>query len=649
MKKEVSIMNSKRNMLFALTLFMLVVFATTATAAATPSVTGIHPSAGPLAGGNAVTITGSGFLGATQVDFGGTAVGFSIVNDGSITLNAPAGTDYGQVYVHVTSSEGTSSETSADLYTYMPVASISDVSPLIGLSTGGTEVTIGGSYFTGADKVIFIDSNPTGQHFGQQYLGTNLVVDNDNQITITAPAGPLGDNAIIEVETPAGLSQPWVNSKFTWGTAPSVSSVSPKSGSVNGGNKVTITGSYFTGATNVNFGATPATNVIVVNNNKITATVPAGTGTVDVTVTTPFGTSGTSSADQYTYVQVSYITSITPTTGSYDGGNTIDILGYGFTGASKVVVGSKIATILSVTDNKISITVPQLTTQPGAPKTFDIQVTAAGGVSVNSSRDKYTYIAHPKIYSVSPAIGPTEGGTVVTLKGVGFTGISQVMFGDFPATAITFISDTQIKAITPQEDAGYASVVVTSTGGISDPWQGYFVFKPNPVVDSVTPSVGPINGGTKVTITGTNLYEVQKVMFGSKAATGVKVIDDSHIVATSPAGTETVDVTVVSPTGTSSTSDNDKFTYQQVTPKVTSLVPSSGSTKGGNHVAIYGSGFTGATAVKFGSVSVSKLTVTSDTKISVIAPAGKKGTVDVTVITPVGKSKLTTKDRYIYK
>ena len=54
---------------------------------------------------------------------------------------------------------------------------------------------------------------------------------------------------------------------------------------------MTITGTNFTGATVVDFGTNAATNLTVVNDTTITADSPAGAGTVDVTVTTPSGTS----------------------------------------------------------------------------------------------------------------------------------------------------------------------------------------------------------------------------------------------------------------------------------------------------------------------------------------------------------------------
>ncbi len=77
---------------------------------------------------------------------------------------------------------------------------------------------------------------------------------------------------------------------------PTVTGIMPTSGLTSGGTPVTITGTGFTGATTVKFGATSATHVTVVNNTTVTATSPAGTAeTVNVTVTTPGGTSAISS------------------------------------------------------------------------------------------------------------------------------------------------------------------------------------------------------------------------------------------------------------------------------------------------------------------------------------------------------------------
>jgi hypothetical protein len=84
-------------------------------------------------------------------------------------------------------------------------------------------------------------------------------------------------------------------------TAPVVTAISPTTGGAGGGTTVTVTGRGFTGATSVRFGAGSASAMTVVSDTQITATSPAGNGTIDVTVVTPVGTSAISQADQFTY------------------------------------------------------------------------------------------------------------------------------------------------------------------------------------------------------------------------------------------------------------------------------------------------------------------------------------------------------------
>lgn len=85
---------------------------------------------------------------------------------------------------------------------------------------------------------------------------------------------------------------------YTTPVTPVVTSVVPSSGSVSGGQQVTIFGEGFTGATQVEFGGSPATSVVVVDDTHITAVTPAHlSGTVDVEVLTVATGTGL-----YTYV-----------------------------------------------------------------------------------------------------------------------------------------------------------------------------------------------------------------------------------------------------------------------------------------------------------------------------------------------------------
>jgi hypothetical protein len=82
-------------------------------------------------------------------------------------------------------------------------------------------------------------------------------------------------------------------------------------------------------------------------------------------------------------------------------------------------------------------------------------------------------------------------------------------------------------------------------------------------------------------------------------------------------------------------------------PLVTSVTPSTGVTTGGTSVTINGSGFTGATEVKFGSVSGSKITVSSDSQITATSPMGS-GTTNISVTTPLGTSPITAGSQFTY-
>jgi hypothetical protein len=76
-----------------------------------------------------------------------------------------------------------------------------------------------------------------------------------------------------------------------------------------GGGTLTIAGAHLTESTAVLFGSTAGTGISVVSNSRISVQIPPGTGTVDVTVVGPGGTSATTGADQYTYLARSAIVS----------------------------------------------------------------------------------------------------------------------------------------------------------------------------------------------------------------------------------------------------------------------------------------------------------------------------------------------------
>ena len=139
---------------------------------------------------------------------------------------------------------------------------------------------------------------------------TSYTVDSATQITAVSPAGTAGTLVDITVTTPGGTSPHVGADTFQYAAttgAPSIGGLSLSSGPAAGGATVTIYGTNFTGATGataVQFGAVNATSYTVDSATQITAVSPAGTaGTfVDITVTTPGGTSPHIGADTFQYV-----------------------------------------------------------------------------------------------------------------------------------------------------------------------------------------------------------------------------------------------------------------------------------------------------------------------------------------------------------
>jgi len=167
-------------------------------------------------------------------------------------------------------------------------------------------------------------------------------------------------------------------------------------------------------------------------------------------------------------------------------------------------------------------------------------------------------------------------------------------------------------------------------------------------VKSVSPSHGPMTGGTVVTIRGANLLGTTAVEFGSSPGTSIIIHNNNVIFATSPAEVGgTVDVTVVTSTaGTSALNPGDQFTYTGG-PTIQSVSPRIGADTGGTKVTISGTDFAGATAVNFGAVSV-PFTIDSNIAVSTVAPAEPAGKVDVTVTGPDGTTPIDPADVFTF-
>ncbi|KAJ5661421.1 uncharacterized protein N7477_009037 [Penicillium maclennaniae] len=578
-----------------------------------PTITRINPTSGPTTGGTTVSITGTNLATPTAVTFGGTAATVNSSTPTSISVTSPAHVA-GAARVVVTTANGTSIQPVN--FTYITVAApvITSLSPTSGPVSGGNIVTINGT------NLLYT----TGVTFGATPASSFAILSN-TQVAAVAPAGAAGSTTV-SVTNGAGTSStlPYT---YNGAAVPVVSSVSPTSGPAAGGNTAIISGSGFTFATAVTFGATPATSFTVVSDTAINAVVPPGPsagGVVDVLVTGPSGTSAPGTTYTYTAAPTPTITALTPASGSASGGNTVTITGSNLSGATGVTFnGTPASSFTIASPTQVNAVAP-----PGTAGTASVVVTAPAGASTGFN---YTYVATPTPTAVFPTTDVTAGGNTIAITGTNLLGTTGVKFGTTPAASFTVIDDTEVDAVTPPHIVSTVPINITTSGGTDSSLS--FSFQPSPVIASITPTSGPTAGGTTVTITGAGLINTLDVFFGTTAATAFTVISDNTVTATSPAGA--VGATAVTVDTASATSNGAIFQYIAA-PTLTTLSPTGGAIAGGNNVTLTGTGFTTATDVFFGA-NPAPFTILSDSSISAVAPSGT-GAVSVTVVNPGGTS-----------
>ena len=216
-------------------------------------------------------------------------------------------------------------------------------------------------------------------------------------------------------------------------------------------------------------------------------------------------------------------------------------------------------------------------------------------------------------------------GTVVTINGLNFIGVTAVNFGGVLAASFTVNSSTSIAAVVAGGASGNVAVITNNdTFSLAG-----FTFLPAPSIASFNPTIA--GTGDTIIITGTNYSDVNAVSFGGVQATSFATISSTSLSAVVGAGTSG-NVSVTTPGGTASFAG---FTYIPP-PVVTSFTPVNADT--GSIDTIAGNYFTGTTLVKFGETTARSFTVVSDNIITAIASTITGGSVSVS--TPFGTGKL---------
>jgi hypothetical protein len=548
------------------------------------------------------------------VNFGSTAA-TSVTFDSDVRVFAvtPASLA-GTVGVQLINPDGQSA-TLQNSFTFIGSLAVTGVTPNTGPATGGTSVTVNGSSFQPGASVRF-----------DGIAATSVNVLSGTQISAVTPPHAAG-SVTVQVVNPDSQSASLANA-FTYQSTLGLTSISPISGPTGGGTSVTLNGTGFLSGVSVFFGGNASPSVTVVSSTQLTATTPAhSAGLVDVSVSNPNGDNA-QLAGAFTYADALAISSVVPNAAPGDGGRPVTIFGAGFQVGATVTFGSLSAqSVTFVSSSQLDVLTPV-----SSSGTVNVTVTNPGGQSATLTNG-FTF-QNVSISSVSPSSGPASGGTTVTINGNNFASGLTVNFGGVPATSVTFISSSQVTAVTPASPAGTVGVQVVNPTGQSATLQNSFTFIGPPTITSISPNSGPATGGTTFLLTGTG-FQTNVAVFIADIQASLDSTSPTEISGMTPNAnlTGTVDVRVLNPDGQSATLGGG-FTYTSsktvsTNPEVSSVSPNIGPATGGTQVFITGTNFQPGITVSFGGIQASGVTLLSGGQLSAFTPAHDPGFVNV--------------------
>ncbi|MFQ5636535.1 MAG: IPT/TIG domain-containing protein [bacterium] len=563
-----------------------------------PAIASFQPLSGPV--GTTVTILGNNFDGITDVTFNSmVSANFSIHSNNEITAVVPQNANSGPIVI--TGNLG--STASADDFILVLPPIIRSFTPASGVV--GTEVTFTGENFTEINDVLF-----------NGISATQFTVDSPTHLRArlphTASSGPvsIGNSAGLTVST----------DDFIVTLPPPTIVLRPSHDTFVRSNRATK-----------NYG------------NSMYLTVRKSASAVYASYL-KFEVSGITAPPQNVTLRLSV-------TDSGPEGGFLYLVSNKFAGSNEAwteqglmwnnappITGPAIAVISAVT----------------AGQTVEIDLTgviqAQGTYSLtvqNSSSDAVKYSSKeganppeliiatgqpqapvPVIASFHPLLG--QAGIEITISGSNFNGTTAVAIGGVDVSVFSIASDTQIRALVPQQ-AGTGKIRVSTPEGTATSMSAFTVIVA-PTITSFSPARGPV--GTSITILGDSFEQVSDVALNGVTAPGFEVISKTELLAVVPAGARTGKVSVQNSAGTATSVDDFTVTF---IPAVRSFRPDSAAVA--TEVTLSGLHFTGATAVAFNGTAAPGFLVDSDTQLRAVVPGGATtGVISVTNADGVGVS-----------
>ena len=450
------------------------------------AVEGVEPTMGTDLGGTPILISGSGFDSSCFPLIGGRKSPFVLVADGfSIQAVTPPG-HCGPADVTVLCADDGGALKDAFFYTGPP--RVDTISPKVGAVAGGTLIRLGGKSFTPGMSVELGDVS-----LGEWAL--DFVAP--TQVEFKTPGGEPGPQTL-RLTNECGQAE--VEAAFVYveeepaDLGPQVVGISPGGLPACQGGFVTLAlaGVADYGWLQVFFGEDAADIVAIDEDLGIIDVLvyPADPGWVEVEVLT---VDGTVIADQpFLLVPGPSIESVSPATGSMDGGTLVTVTGCAFPPELELRFGASVATQVEVLPpSTISAATP-----PGSPGPVDVLVVGGGQAVLPNG---YSYLnKDPELFLVDPGQGSVAGGTYVRFHGAGLPPNASYFVGDKECFNVNYIDSSLVTARVPPNKAGTYDVNVEWPAGGTGLESSYTYFDPKTKKGGVWG--GPIDESLNVTV-----------------------------------------------------------------------------------------------------------------------------------------------------
>ncbi|NDA60491.1 MAG: hypothetical protein EBX50_00475 [Chitinophagia bacterium] len=413
-----------------------------------PAITSFIPTT--AASGAILTINGNNLNGTSSLALGGTPVSaFTVVSASSILAQVGAGSTGA---VSVTTPGGSAS---LNGFTFIPAPTIVSFTP--GTTKAGGILTITGTNFEGTYSIS---------------LGGTLVrsftIVSTTMIVAEVGNGSSGELRVTTLGGSASLNG------FKFIPAPTITNFNP--GKAKSGGLITITGNNFDSTFSITIGGTAVRSFTVVSSNSIIAEVGNGSSGA-IQVTTP---GGSASLEGFTFILPPILYDFYPKMAG--SGKLISITGANFNDVIAISLGgTKVSSFKRISESNLLAVVSN-----GSSGSLSL-VTAGGAVELSG----FVFIPPPVITSFTPSSAST--GSMLTITGEHFVGISKVTLGGIPVASFEVLSTTTMWVVVGSGASG--SVYVSSLGGDTRKEGFTFLYYPPNFIPAISNAFSPNGDG----------------------------------------------------------------------------------------------------------------------------------------------------------